>query len=463
LLVVHGWSPGNLLFATDPNDTGNPLEDARYGTMLLDLLDLTHGVYRPIFISYNTRADVWASGGAIYGALHGALGDSGPIHGEPASDNPDAKPLFKFVDSLGYSMGGLAERAYQSKSGLVRGMITIASPQHGALQNLVAALSGMHVWDPVLRPFFALVSPGTADLLDYDDSAEPGSLLSLNPFLSELNSDPGSAPKHKMSLIAGADSVNFVNLLTDGEVTALINRLIAAKKLSEADRDNVEHILNVLSEGGLAVSFDELNDGLVPESSAHARTQSGERVPALSSLSEGDTITDHTELFNHFSMGKADSSVRISTIGDNEILPTLSDWTVTRVTTPPIFHRPTLTDSGAYTIGISADFNVPSGDITAVVAVVYGKDAGGHWHVLQGADPDSLQPDSGVSISGNSTDQGPVDLSVERSIPMVTDDPNTDIREVDVAIVNLPVKEDENGDAKVPADPTKLDFSIPFE
>jgi hypothetical protein len=459
LLVFHGWDPKNLLFKSDFIE--DPLADDRYGKMLLDLVDLTHGVYRPVFITYNTRAHVWASAGAVDAKLGGALGD-GTIEGLPAENNPNAKPQFKFVDSLGYSMGGLTERAYQAKSkgGIIRGMITIASPQHGALQNFVAALSGLHVWDPLLRPLFEFVSPGTADLLDYVDSAPPGSVLSLNPFLSELNADSDTAPKHKMSLIAGADSLTFVDLLSGTDFKTYTDRMIAAGNLTEADRDDVEHIINVLSEGGLAVSGTDLNDGLVPEYSAHARTHAGDRVAALSGLSEGDTLKEYTHFFNHFTMGRADAAVQIEDIPD-EIAPTLSDWVVENVTDHAVFRRPTPTSTGSYTVGLSAEFNVPSEEVTGLVVVVYGKDRGGTWHILQGADPDSFQPESGTSISGNSKDEGAVDLSVDYTVPMITDDPASDIVEVDVAVVSLPVKEDENGDAKVPEDPTKLDFGIP--
>lgn len=188
-------------------------------------------------------------------------------------------------------------------------------------------------------------------------------------------------------------------------------------------------------------------------------------MQAFDGLDEGESLIEPPEFFAHSTMGSQASQVRIADILD-KVLPPLTDWVVrSSVGFPefPDFEPPTATEKGSYRANIVVDYHVPGETITGVVAVVYGKDVNDKWHVLQGADPDSLEPtDASFTIEGTNSqglDEDERTIRVNASIPEVLpNDPNTDIREATVVPVALPINSD---DGKVPADPSKLEFGMP--
>ena len=461
LFVFHGWSIKNILFANALMDANGVMQDPGYGAMVTDLRKATNGVYRPIFVSYNPRAPVAAAMNEVFRQLQGELGNGGSIHGQLPPDNPNGKALFTVVDAFGYSKGALAERELQCGFDIIDGMVAIAGQHHGAFQNLEIALTALKTTDVPIRALFDLLSPGTSELLDYPDGAP--SVLDPNPYLSELNTDPCSAPKSRLSLIAGTDSTSFLSLFTPGQLNKVIDGLVTSKTISNDQRTDLEHIANILSLGGLASSPFELNDSVVPLSSATARTHSGDRISAFDGLSEGDSLTEHTDPFNHITMGQRGSAVEVANILD-QVLPPLTDWVVQTATTRPQFTPPSLTNRGSYSVDILVDYHIPNKTISALLAVVYGKDPSGNWHVLQGADPKSLLPSESasdrVSIVGtNSQGLAPEarTVKVRASIEESADDPNTNIRDATVLLLDLPIA----GSGEVPEDPTTVQFGVP--
>lgn len=105
------------------------------------------------------------------------------------------------------------------------------------------------------------------------------------------------------------------------------------------------------------------------------------------------------------------------------------------------------------------DFNVPNETVTGVVQVVYVKDEQDEWHVVSGADPTSLEPDSQaiVEVRGNSKEleqaaQDELTITLDEEVPV-----STQGRRAVGLFVNLPTE-----DEKVPSDPTKAGFGVPY-
>ena len=274
LLVLEGWTPRAILLNIDL--TLNPLGDARHGRILTDLLAGTRGVYRPLFVTYNSRAHIRETANALFRTLHGRLGD-GVIQGLPNPFNPTARPLFAFTDGLGYSMGNLVARAYQLTAGTtqspLRDLVSLAGPHHGGAQLLqdFIRLTNILVGPGLpLELVLSFWSPGTANILDYVELpllGPAGCLGSGNPFLCTLNRAPGSTPLQDVTLIAGTDP-----------------RPLAAP-------------FGFLTLGDLLVG-ERPNDGVVPERSAFGKSREGVVVPPLA---KGATFPEN---FNHLDVGK---------------------------------------------------------------------------------------------------------------------------------------------------------------
>ncbi|MCL4685172.1 carboxypeptidase regulatory-like domain-containing protein [Myxococcota bacterium] len=396
LLVVHGWDPLSIL--RDSQLIREPLEDVRYGQILRDLVAMTNAVYRPLWLTYNTRLGIVSNGQALAEALRSRYPDPPPD--SLAFADPDRRPidatqspkLFQTFDSFGFSMGGLVARTYQlgsffadppaadavggGREGRLAHMVAMGTPHHGALQLLRIAVSGTAsiVWQFPLEQLLSLWSPGTADLLDYVDRDDVPCFLSGNPSLCALNLDLRSAPIIETSLIAGTKSTQ---------------RLANALDLD----------LGLLVVPGME------SDSVVPLSSAHGESTLGRRlVPALRKRKT------FTEGFDHLHAGtdataQGEGDQRISLFADRDILSTLRDHWVIRerglVADEPIFgpgvvveRCPTLTQPGRIKADISFDWKAMNGGVTGIAIVTYAQDASGEWRILHGADPETGELDS---------------------------------------------------------------------
>jgi len=447
LLVFHGWDPKNLVFNSEPNLDVLDDPGSRYRQMLLDLLDGTNGVYRPIFVSYNTRDDLWDTSNTIALLLNGEFQSDG-IRGIPSASDPDSG-RFASINSFGFSMGGLAERTYQCRTRRARDLVAMGSPHVGALDHLQKWLTARGVLESFLVGFLRRLSPGTAQLLDYDHEA-PSADASANPFLWKLNRDKCSAPVRGASLIAGNDPISLLGGAGD-LLESWIESAIQAGLLDPSARDDLDAVAAALSAGNLAVGAP--SDGVVPVTSALAKTDGGRRVEAL------DTVPkrlERTEGFTHFNVGFA-GGVQISTFMDDAILPMFSDWVVERGTLEVAL--PTASGEGFVRGDFTVEFNVPHGDVTGVVPVVYVLDATETWRIVSGADPGSRAPDSNDvrQLHGNSKVEGNELLDFNVQLPKeIPGDPTTDIQDTGVLFVRVgpAVKE-------VPPDPTKAGFGVP--
>ncbi|HMA67715.1 MAG TPA: carboxypeptidase regulatory-like domain-containing protein, partial [Desulfosalsimonadaceae bacterium] len=113
LLVIEGWDKKSIIMntgRTDPNDDGS-----RYRYLLQDLVNHNSGVYRPVFVSHNSRASMVDIGADLAKELHGKyLNQPGKIKGLPADPNDEDSGTFPYVNTLGYSFGGVISRSYQA-------------------------------------------------------------------------------------------------------------------------------------------------------------------------------------------------------------------------------------------------------------------------------------------------------------------------------------------------------------
>ncbi|MFW6428763.1 MAG: carboxypeptidase regulatory-like domain-containing protein, partial [Desulfosalsimonas sp.] len=183
LLVIEGWDKKTILMNTGPTD---PNDNDRYSNLLEDLVNYNNGVYRPVFVSHNSRASMINIGSDLAQKLHGEyLNHPGKIKGLPADQEEEDSGSFSYVNTLGYSFGGLVSRSYQTKSQAVRNMNIIGTPNHGTasfIYEMVTNELNPAGWITKLILHF---SPGTADLIEYDDR-EPWTSTN-NPMLYMLN------------------------------------------------------------------------------------------------------------------------------------------------------------------------------------------------------------------------------------------------------------------------------------
>jgi len=289
---------------------------------------------------------------------------------------------------------------------------------HGGLQRFVnfveLAIQAASLEYPILRFVDArfllfLWSPGTFDLLDYNDNG-----IGLdNPDLLYLNTQEWcSAPQRGLQLIAGSDSLPPLGFLVVGESP---------------------------------------NDAVVPARSAHAQTLTGLTVPVL----RGSVLNPApTEFYNHLHVGTPSQS--ISLFAQRDILPVLSDWVVSTVTAFTV-NNPTNVP-GSVNASIQVDYNVPHGDITGVVPVLYFKNGNGEWHIAFGADDVTHNPTAAVDISKNSKALAtPLTVRAQAAIPVPNpQDPTTLVLDMRLALISLGPNF-----PTVPADPTALQFGLP--
>ena len=439
LLVFHGWSPGSVMRDVDLTS----IHDERYEQILRDLGAATAGVYRPTFVTYNSRMGLEAIGQSVRQLLDDSKDQLRGVSPDP--DDPDAKgKAFEFVDSFGFSMGGLAERSYQSVANPdlpIRSMVSMGTPHHGGLQLARLAVSGGlaaatgfqgAVGMELLMSFW---SPGTADLLDYSDTLCAVPVLSRtsgNPTLCNLNRNPRSAPERGLGVIAGTDSMRLRELFNNAE--AVTNTAAARTILDQAlegnQNDEQKFSFDDLFSVGFLTTGCVTSDSIVCEWSATGR-QGGGPIPwfnqHVKALRGKIDEFNPREPFNHLKGGGP--SQPINTYAATKIVPTLSDWVVGKTLASPIVTlEPTETTAGELSLPMSVQFNVHHGDITGVVRVVYGeyeKNGERMWRIIDGADAEG-NPNGLVRIERNSLDQEAVEFLEKVKIPpIIAGDPTT--------------------------------------
>ncbi len=479
LFVFHGWDQKAILVDTRLM-TSDDLEEpgSRYGQLVKDLATATDGVYRPVFVTYNSRMGLEAIGNRVRREVAANEFDLGGVAQDPAQ--PQSGGRFPHFDSFGFSMGGLSERAYQSVAGpsrQINAMVSMGSPHHGALQLLRIALNGgLGVgFGPVGFPLFEFLlgrwSPGTADLLDYSDAlcdlGAPADLVSGNPTMCRMNQNRGSAPRARISLIAGSRSLSlfdlyddfqtFANATQSAEVLAEVEAALADEKIEGLAANPLEDLLSVgFLTGGCLPS-----DGVVCAWSAHARTSPfGDPVRALSDRIVGTSLRD----FDHLKGGGPGQE--IVEFREEDIIRHLSNWLVAK-TVEDQFTPPTETEPGVASFETTIEFNAQTPGLYGAVLVIYGgyrDDAQKQrWKIIAGADEEGNPDTSSGSLSfaatngGNSVLGQDVRLRSESMLPRV--DPNvasTRISRVTIAIVKLGSE-----GLKVPLAPPDQGFSAP--
>jgi len=357
LLVIEGWDKKTILMntgSTDPNDSST-----RYSNLIEDLVNYNNGVYRPVFVSHNSRASMINIGSDLAQKLHGEyLNHPGKIKGLPADSGDEVSGTFSYVNTLGYSFGGLVSRSYQTKSQAVRNMNIIGTPNHGTasfIYEMVTNELNPAGWITKLILHF---SPGTAELIEYDDR-EPWTSTN-NPMLYMLNHIEMDYPNDSMTLIAGTDSRWWAESLFEGE-----------------------------------------NDGVVPVSSVFNYTSRPDDGDA--SLFPEDKIERRSKYgFNHFNFSKEGFMVRDD---DNQnlrddVFHGLSDWLVSKQvddqSTPYTDNEVKLPDedeSGYARSRAEVEYNCYGRDFDRVVMVLYYKDGLDKWHIVD-------SPDNGAKPDG---------------------------------------------------------------
>lgn len=428
LLVVHGWDPLSSLRDSQP--ITKPLEDVRYGQILRDLVAMTNAVYRPIWLTYNTRLGIVPNGQRLAAVLRDRYPEPpseelfGPDFDRRPIDDEQSPKQFGTFDSFGFSMGGLVARTYQLGSffgdpppatfvgddpqGRLAHMVSLATPHHGALQfsRLTISRTASVVLSLPLERLLNVWSPGTADLLDYRDDDRVPCDLSGNPSLCSLNLDLRSAPIVETGLIAGTKSTQRL-----------------------ASPIDLDFNLEVLAVPGVP------SDSVVPVSSAH-----GERISDRRLVHALHNRIAFVESFDHLHAGtdataQGEGDQRISLFADRAILPTLRDHWVIRerglVADEPINGPglvvddcPTPTQPGRIRADFSFDWKATRGELTGLALVTYVEDETGQWSILHGADPETGSLDSRfvLRVSGNSTRIAPRErdlrsIQFDRSIP----------------------------------------------
>ncbi len=441
LLVFNGLVP-KPKWETELPD---PNEDERYNRILKDLVSASNGVYRPVFISYNTAAHIDASGLLTAQKLHpDGLGRYIVFKGIPADPNSATSGQFTHVDTFGFSMGGLISRYYAHfTGGYVKNMLMLATPNHGTLLPLLDILGGFG--RTALTYIVKLVNPAIGDLLDYPDNAAEG--FTVNPKLAFLNST-GLPPTGDISLWAGTD-------------------------------------FNAYPPLGLALfGVYGDNDSIVPVRSVFCRPTADPQGSSSLLEVKGDSAKyEYIHPFTHENIGTA--SYPISNF-EEEIRRGLSDWLVCRLwdspETPLVDNYqllPTATQDGEVRAMVTLEYNVwddydgrAKRDIDRAVIVIYYKDALGEWHIAEsagnqnGADPDgNVNDDVDIPIEKTSKlKENPDDKKISAIATLYANPtfgepgyiPRNDVKEVRVAVIPL-----RPGQKTVPKDPTSVIFGVP--
>jgi len=459
LFVFHGWDPKTMLISARPMNLEDLQESgSRYREIIQDLMRATDGVYRPVFATYNSRMGLEAIGNLFRTKV---LENGTELSGfRPDPDDPAAGGSFSDFDAFGFSMGGLAERAYQAQAGpggRFGTMVTMGTPHHGALQLTRLALSGGLFGElgllgfPGLELLMERWSPGTADLFDYSDTVcdagGAAELLSGNPTLCRLNKNPRSVPLRQMRLIAGTRSRSLSELYDDFEDVLANTQLADALKRIESvllDPElfgvDVNPLDELISQGFLAGGCLP-SDGVVCAWSAHGRRgPRGDFVRAFP-----DQVADALALrdFDHHNGGRP--SQPIAAYRDEDITPFLSDWLVANPVSSLEFEPPTAEQPGSARFEVEVEFNANLGIIESAVLVLYGGylDARGEmqWKILAGADEEG-EPDDDPSLflqtRGNSVRGDDITLRAAISLARIDPlDPSSEIRVVQPAIVPI--------------------------
>ena len=443
LIFIHGFDPKS----TFVNLVTNPNNEERYKTMLEDLVAATNGVYRPIFISYNTEAKISSIGMSLAEKFYGDyLNKNNNIKGLPTDPNDPDSGTFPYVDTFGFSMGGLVSRvfAYGNPISRVHNMIMIGTPNHGTFFCL-----------RYLKDYIKLINVGASDQIDYDDSTPEG--LLQNPFLFGLNlpiTAPFITPQGDISLFAGTDKSAWMGFF------------------------------NAFMEN------DEDHDSFVPLRSVFCRPTKATTESGLSLLQvrKNTNPKEYTPIkfeikkdFNHDNLGSKLKQKQIAAF-IAEISRGLSDWVVEKefneYSSDNEFLPPTENNMGYAKYKVKVEYNVwdgsggrPAREIDRVVLVVYHKDGNGDWHISQpnggenGADTEGNVIDSKVlSINGNSNRLSTFDKILNATINFDPNpkkdasgyDPEKDIVEVVPLVIAL-----KPGKMTVPLDPTKVNFRVP--
>ncbi len=447
LLVIHGFDPLTL-FGLDKKVT-NPNNVERYKLMLEDIVDATNGVYRPVFVSYNTEAKIPSIAQSLAEKLLGEYRDQNiSFKGLAADPNDPASGTFPYLDTFGFSMGGLVSRTfiYFNRINRVHNMTMIGTPNHGVFNCLKYLFEN----DSLFGGALGILKPlnfGASDMLDYDDN-NPIEGYNQNPFLFRLNSpilSPAVTPHGDMNLFAGTDESAWLGLT---------NLFIASP-----------------------------HDSLVTVKSVYCRPTDSTLESKLSLLKVQKPLAEkyeHTKIFSHANIGTKDK--RINDFSE-ELAKGFSDWTVERVyNEDPMdnaFIKPTKDVGGFCKSKVKVEYNVwvpdaerQARDFDRVVLVIYHKDSNDHWHISEpkggenGADINGNVVGTKVkSISGNSkfTQAGnplildaTVNFDPNPTKGEIGYDPEKDI--VDTISLVIPLKP---GKMTVPLDPTKAHFRIP--
>ncbi len=409
LMIIKGWDPKSIYKNTGNTD---PNTDERYSNLLRDLVDHNCGVYRPVFVSHNSRASMVNIGSDLARQLHGKyLNHPGKIKGLPADPGDDDSGSFPYINTLGYSFGGIVSRSYQAHGQAVRNMNIIASPNHGTLgiikylqtNNL---LPERYLTSEVIDLLMHF-SPGTADLLAYDDKKPCAA--TENPRLCMLNKHPDALPGQGMSLIAGTESSWWSDMVLDGE-----------------------------------------NDGIVPVSSVFCYTSRPDDGEA--SLFPADKIENRSTYgFSHFNFSKEGFFMRDHPDLRDEIFMGLSDWVVSSQeddpSTPYTDNETRLPDEenkGYARSRVEVQYNCYNRDIDRVVLIIYYQDGLGNWQIADssdnGADPAGELRNEKVETvaTGNSFYQGESILTASCQFPEVNpDDPDTQVLDVKYLVIRL--------------------------
>jgi hypothetical protein len=389
LVYIHGWNWNTILVndeLVDPDIGFNELgelieaEAPMLAFMLNDIVEATNGVYRLMFATHNSRVDILSNGNTLAGIL-----DPQKIYGLPSENNPEP-PAFPYLDTVAFSLGGLISRSYQANTGHVHNMVLIGTPNHGTFG--VLKLLELHPMYGLYKKIIERWSPGTKDLLHYDDRDNPEK--SANPRLAHLNLNPKAAPQSDLTLIAGTDNSKLSGLI-----------------------------------------LPKPNDSVVPVDSVFCRTTDSKDDPKASLLSvcpeahgRPNLKYEHTAPFNHYTFGAAEFRVRDNEDVRDAILHGLTDWVVSKLLDSKIM---TFTDtyyikSADFTVEVEYNTFKPNEqdleagrtgrDIDRVALVIYGQDESGRWHVrgdYAGGDGKLLRSESVVGNSIN--DDPPITLS----------------------------------------------------
>ncbi len=450
LLVIHGFDPSSFLIDRETN----PNNEERYRLMLEDIVDATNGVYRPVFVSYNTEAKIPSIAQSLAEKILGEYRDQNiSFKGLPANPNDPDSGTFPYLDTFGFSMGGLVSRTFIlfNRINRVHNMIMIGTPNHGTFNCLKYLLDNNSLFGSASNIFKPL-NFGASDMLDYEDN-NPIDGNNHNPFLFRLNSPILSSavtPRGDMTLFAGNDESGY------GVLGPFLNALLESP-----------------------------NDSLVPVRSVYCRPTGSTLESKLSLLKTNEPRAKKFEIppknFNHDNVGK--TSKRLNEFIE-EIACGLSDWTVEReYNENPLdnaFLKPTKDVGGYAKTKVKVEYNVWDGsgeriarDYDRVVLVIYHKDGNDHWHISEpkggynGADLNGNINESKVErIIGNSKDSQlghlpkilDANVNYEPNPPKGETgyDPEKDIVET-VSLV-IPLKP---GKITVPLDPTKSHFRTP--